>query len=241
MGLPDVNDDQTVLAGEYVLGTLDTSERREAEALMRQSDPFRREIWWWERQFSALGLRLKPVTPRPVVWMSVLSRIHAAEPSRKRPSFVATWAAVATAASVALAITLVQQLNRETPAPQLVTKRVEVPVAAVSYVALLQMPKSTMQWTVSATPDRAQLSVRVVGEPPSAITGHDAELWLITDAGPVSLGVIPKSGEVRRRLPQGLTFSAGRVLAVSLEPPGGSPTGHPTGPVVTTAPMVQAG
>jgi anti-sigma-K factor RskA len=36
------------------------------------------------------------------------------------------------------------------------------------------------------------------------------------------------------------TLEASSTLAVSLEPAGGSPTGAPTGPIVYTAPVVQA-
>ena len=53
--------------------------------------------------------------------------------------------------------------------------------------------------------------------------------------------VIPKSGEVHRAVAPGLTFASGATLAVSLEPKGGSPTGAPTGPVVTTATLLRAG
>jgi anti-sigma-K factor RskA len=42
-------------------------------------------------------------------------------------------------------------------------------------------------------------------------------------------------------VPGGLPFAAGATVAVSLEPAGGSPTGQPTGPVVTTATVLQAG
>jgi anti-sigma-K factor RskA len=62
------------------------------------------------------------------------------------------------------------------------------------------------------------------------------ELWLIPtgDARPRSLGLIQPGQPIRLDIPADL---AGRItpdatLAVSLEPPGGSPTGQPTGPVI---------
>ena len=63
------------------------------------------------------------------------------------------------------------------------------------------------------------------------------ELWLIPsgpDQRPHSLGLIQPGQPIRLTIPPDL---AGRVtpdatLAVSLEPPGGSPTGQPTGPVI---------
>lgn len=241
---PRTPEDRSVLAGEYVLGTLAADERREAEALRAGDESFRREVWWWERRFAALGLRLEPLAPRPIVWLRLSRRMQAGEPVVLRPArsgLVAAWAWLATAASVALAIALGMLLRQPPPAPQIVTQRVEVPVPATSYVALLQMPQSKLQWAVSVTPERAQLNVRAEGELPENLTGRDPELWLITDHGPVSLGVMPKRGEVQRALPAGLSFAPGKALAVSLEPPGGSPTGQPTGPVVTTAAVLKAG
>jgi anti-sigma-K factor RskA len=52
---------------------------------------------------------------------------------------------------------------------------------------------------------------------------------------PRSLGLISAQGVTvlpRERLPKALLEGATEALAVSVEPPGGSPTGTPTGPVV---------
>jgi len=54
------------------------------------------------------------------------------------------------------------------------------------------------------------------------------------DNPPQSLGLLPANGAIRLTIPDDLQAlaSANSVFAVSLEPPGGSPTGLPTGPVV---------
>ena len=63
------------------------------------------------------------------------------------------------------------------------------------------------------------------------------ELWLILPKQrPRSLGLIQPGQPIRLTIPPDL---AGRLtpdaaLAVSLEPPGGSPTGQPTGPVIAS-------
>lgn len=233
--------ERSAQAGEYVLGTLDAEERRAFEQSAAADPALRREQYGWEARLAALALRLRPVAPRPIVWLEVLQRLGApAAAPRSRPArFVTAWASLATAASLVLAFGLYREATR--PPPPAIVERVEVPVPAETFVALLQMPQSTMHWTVSVMPGRNQLAVRAGGEPPAAAKDFDAELWLITDAGPVSLGVIPKAGEVHRALPQGLAFASGRTVAVSLEPQGGSPTGQPTGPVVTTASVLLAG
>ncbi|HLQ20108.1 MAG TPA: anti-sigma factor, partial [Tabrizicola sp.] len=71
---------------------------------------------------------------------------------------------------------------------------------------------------------------RVSGVP--AVAGQVHELWVIAPgAAPVSLGLLQDR-------PLTVTYPvppAGFVLAVSIEPEGGSPTGAPTGPVILTA------
>jgi anti-sigma-K factor RskA len=61
------------------------------------------------------------------------------------------------------------------------------------------------------------------------------ELWLIAPGGkPRSLGLIEAGRAIHINLPADLIghVAADTTLAVSLEPPGGSPTGQPTGPVI---------
>jgi anti-sigma-K factor RskA len=50
----------------------------------------------------------------------------------------------------------------------------------------------------------------------------------------VSLGLMPKSGRITLELndTQRMALSRSRKIAISLEPPGGSPTGAPTGEVL---------
>jgi anti-sigma-K factor RskA len=64
------------------------------------------------------------------------------------------------------------------------------------------------------------------------------ELWIIPagQSRPRSLGLIQSGEPIRLDLPPDLAgaATAGATLAVSLEPPGGSPTGQPTGPVIAS-------
>jgi anti-sigma-K factor RskA len=61
------------------------------------------------------------------------------------------------------------------------------------------------------------------------------ELWLIPPGEkPHSLGLIDPDRPVTISVPASLLpkVNSEAILAVSLEPPGGSPTGQPTGPVI---------
>lgn len=228
--------ERSLVAGEYVLGTLDAAARREIEAA--NDAGMLREIRAWERHLAPLALKLAPVTPRPVVWLVLLHATGAAQPrtSTPPPRLLQAWAALATAASMLLGFGLYRELTAPPPAPVVVTEQ----VAAASLVAAIDVPRAGVPWTVAIVPARNEITLNTTGIADPARDG-DAELWLIADGMPVSLGLFPKAAvSVRRALPRGVTFAAGATLAVSLEPKGGSPTGAPTGPVVTTATLLQA-
>jgi anti-sigma-K factor RskA len=88
-----------------------------------------------------------------------------------------------------------------------------------------------------ATIDPARGSIAIVPAAFSADATRVPELWLIpADGKPRPLGLLSPDHAVTLALPAQLAGQARRnaVLAVSLEPPGGSPTGLPTGPVIGT-------
>jgi anti-sigma-K factor RskA len=59
---------------------------------------------------------------------------------------------------------------------------------------------------------------------------HAFQLWAIADGKPRPLGLLtPEPG--RPLMVQAALVPPGGVLAISVEPSGGSPTGLPTGPV----------
>jgi anti-sigma-K factor RskA len=77
--------------------------------------------------------------------------------------------------------------------------------------------------------------------------GKAHELWIlpapdVNNGNPVSLGLLPTSGEQKLTLTaaQRAALAGAKQLAVSLEPAGGSPTGLPTGPVLHVAPLKTA-
>ena len=72
---------------------------------------------------------------------------------------------------------------------------------------------------------------------------HAHELWVIPPGGkPRSLGTMGTSKQMHMRLADALAqlLQQGATIAISVEPPGGSPTGAPTGPVVVAGSLKQA-
>ena len=103
------------------------------------------------------------------------------------------------------------------------------PSAPREYVAILQKDAASPAFEVTVDLDRQELSVRPVAA--HAPPGRDYELWIIDPSlgAPRSLGVIGdgRRGKTLGGLDPAVVQSA--TYAVTEEPPGGSPTGKPSG------------
>jgi anti-sigma-K factor RskA len=244
---------RSMLAAEYVLGTLRGRARQRFERLLRSDASLNKDVAYWERRFAALLTGIKPVPPRDIVWAEIDAVINASKVARLPPprnralplgslGFWRNWAAAASVASIALGYGLWLEMSQP---PQVIerlqTVRVEVPVLQpMPYVAMLQ-PAAPAQWMVMVMPDRRTMKVASSGAYPMDAGKHGLQLWCLDDAGqPHSMGMVPANGVVELPMPDDMTSMPQKpVMAVSLEPKGGSPTGLPTGPVVTTAPLLQ--
>jgi anti-sigma-K factor RskA len=101
-------------------------------------------------------------------------------------------------------------------------------------VSSIRQDNGVTDWTATMDLDRKQIVV-VPASIPAVPNGRSTQLWLIpAGKAPISVGVfvpdhaavLPLSAQLLAQL--GPTAS----LAVSYEPPGGSPTGQPTGMVI---------
>ncbi|WP_293370565.1 anti-sigma factor [Nevskia sp.] len=249
-----------MLAAEYVLGTLRGGARRRFERLARGDIAIRSEIRFWESRLAGLAAGMEPKSPPPSVWFSLQHRIETSTPvvtPMRRPvpppqpvrkadvsAPASPWrivAGLATAAAVVVAVLIGTRvpLPGQPAAPVVAAAPVVTPAAVPPiYVSLLQLPESNMQWTLAVRPMADEVTAVASGAYPK-LGEHSLELWLITDAGAVSLGLLPTAGEGKLKLPSGVS-GAQLTLAVSLEPVGGSPTGQPTGPVLTSGPAIKA-
>lgn len=62
------DDDKDALAAEYVLGTLSSDERDQAEAMLAIDPGFEAAVRQWERRLGELNVMVEAVEPRPQVW-----------------------------------------------------------------------------------------------------------------------------------------------------------------------------
>ena len=218
------------LAADYVSGTLRGAARRRFEALLPAHATLRAATRDWQDRLMPLTASVVPQQPSPQVWQRILERIGGAAPIAPTtpPAPVRWWAqlafwrgfaALASVAALSLAVLLVSP--SPTPAPVLVLLSPAAPgeggtavpgfVASISGDGRAMVTKPLVN--VSLQADRA------------------LELWAVPAAGaPRSLGLISASGATVLKRDQVLKNAA--ALAVSLEPPGGSPIGAPTGPIL---------
>ena len=72
-------DEQNLKASEYVLVTMETSERYEFEVEMGKEPALRDLVETWERNFAPLLTSVPEATPSPDTWPQIEHRIDAAE------------------------------------------------------------------------------------------------------------------------------------------------------------------
>jgi anti-sigma-K factor RskA len=216
------------LASEYVLGTLRGAARRRFERWQSAEWHVASRVHTWESRLIPLALGLPPLAPSPGVWTRIEERIRSADapPATRR--------AAARPALRALAAGL---LMCAVIAGGYVAWRMTQPLP-LQTVATIKAEQGPILWSIELDAHRERL--RAVALAAAATRpGHSFELWALPPGkgAPVSLGVLPGAGQLERTLSdaqrQALAIAA--QVAVSLEPPGGSPTGAPTGPVLYVA------
>ena len=175
-------DERELRAAEYVLGTLSGPDRTAFEAELATEAAAREAVRRWEARLMPLAIALKPTEVDPSVWQALSDRIADDTVTVLRPRaapLLKAWAALATAASVAMAALLVLRPEPPTPEPIIQVRTVEKPVVQTVYVAYLKMAEADMHWTVSAVPESGQLKVTAGGTPPAGAAGKSPELSLI--------------------------------------------------------------
>jgi anti-sigma-K factor RskA len=217
----DVPDDE-LLAAEFVLGVLEGTERAAAQRLLERDANFARMVAAWEERLTPWAAEIADVTPPPQVWERIAASLPAAPQSAGWWQSLAFWRGLSLATG-ALAAACIGALVYLGNAPQ------KAPLVA-------SIDGGGHRHFV-ATIDTRSGSVAVQPAAYSADATREPELWLIpADGKPRPLGMLRADRAVTITIPADLLQYAvsNAVLAVSLEPPGGSPTGAPTGPVIAT-------
>jgi anti-sigma-K factor RskA len=217
------DEDDTPLAAEFVLGLLSAQERRDLERRLTREPALAAEVEFWEQRLGVLASEVKSVAPPQQVW----ARIDAAVGGDDRTaSHSGIWnnllfwryAAIGSAAIAAASLAALAYVGRSADQPLIA--KLDVSGGQAGFVAAI---------------DTGHTGLTII---PASVTNFNQrvlELWLIAPGDkPRSLGLIDPNRPIHIKLPSDLVqrVAADATLAVSLEPPGGSPTSLPTGPVI---------
>ncbi len=224
---PAFEEQDELLAAEYVLGTLPGAERARVRQRAEVDGAFAALIRTWEARLAPLNDSYDDA-PAPDLLPQIEARLFAdldAAPSQpaRRGWFGLGWigAGAISAVLAAVAVFFVLTFTPPGPAPAILQAELSTEDADLRFAA--RFDSSTGLLEIS----------RAAGD--AAPTGQDYELWAIDAEGvPRSLGLL------RAPLEQVQTaLVAGITLAVSLEPEGGSPEPAPTGPVLAVAALAE--
>jgi anti-sigma-K factor RskA len=220
------------IAAEYALGVLGAHERRAVEQRIAREPAFAREVAFWEERLGGLAQGIGPVTPPADAWARIeagLDRASNANSASGLWQSLAFWRGLALGTSALAAACLAALIYVGSLAPP-----------SGPLLARLDSEGGEVGFVAAANP--ADRSLAIV--PAALLDGGPAptsfELWVIPPGGtPHSLGLVDPSKAVRVVVPPELWphVSADSVLAITVEPPGGSPTGKPTGPVIANGPL----
>ncbi len=230
-------EDLDILAAEFVMGTAEGAELQRAEALMLRDTDFQAAVQRWRTRFNALDETATPLTPSEGLWETIASHIALAQPGAEAPAraalakppgfFARLWDSasfwrysglMATCAALVLAVALTAILQRPSPSPV--------------YVAVLNTSDGRAAAVVNAFADG---TVELVPLERIAVPeGRIIEVWTLQNRtqGPVSIGRMDQTRRLTLNLRDLERPDANHLFELTLEPPGGSPTGKPTGPVL---------
>ncbi|MGL4240047.1 MAG: anti-sigma factor [Beijerinckiaceae bacterium] len=221
------------LAIDYALGLAEGAALERAERLEATDAVFRALVEDWRRQLAALD---ETAPERPVAgdgWrrLELALDAPATAPARvdsKPEGLLASlwrsigfWRPAAMAAAFA-AIVLAVGLARHIAAGP------DKPV----YVAVLQTGDGRAAAVVNAYADGTVnlVPLEQIGVP----EGRILEVWTLQsrEQGPVSIGRMDRARTLKLDLARLRRPDAGHLFEITVEPPGGSPTGRPTGPIL---------
>jgi anti-sigma-K factor RskA len=224
------------LAIDYVLGMAEGQDHERALRLVASDALFKALVMSWREKLGEID-RTAPASPGgDLTWDRLEQVIDAKTPAPvitaraievAEPRFgwlwqsLGFWRPTAIAAGCAV-LALGGGLIREWSKPP------QQPI----YVAVLQTEQGRASAVVNAFADGTVtlVPIETIGVP----EGRILEVWTLQtrERGPVSVGRMDRARTLKLNLGDLRRPDAGHLFEITVEPPGGSPTGRPTGPVL---------
>ena len=226
--------DIDALASAYVLGTLSARRRHEVQQRLPNDAMLRTAVDAWETRLLPLTALVEPVEPTAALWSRIENSLvptATASPSKRTArtsiwqqwwSSVGFWRAVAATGFVAASVVaLLPSTGWYAP-------------AAPQYMVVLVAPDGNAPAWVAQTSGRNTLRLIPLGS--TAVPEQRAlQFWTKADDwnAPVSLGLVQPGQPLDVKLDQLPPLVPNQLFEITLEPYNGSPTGRPTGPILS--------
>jgi anti-sigma-K factor RskA len=230
-----ITPDDDLSAAEFALGSLDEAERAALAARRQREADLDEAIIAWERRLAPLAEAIPPIDAPRDFFADIERRLDSAAGAEdvvdltRRLSRWRAAAIAATSIAAALAIGIGLRENMRVATPH-------------EFVAVLQKSADAPAFIVTVNIDSRSLTVRPVAAPPQPDKAY--ELWII-DAklgAPRSLGVLDqKSATAPSLSAYDPAVVENATYAVTIEPPGGSPNGKPSGDPVFVGKLIPTG
>lgn len=225
-------------AAEYVLGTLPAGARERFAERMGRDAHAREAVRFWQERLSPLNDSAAAETPRLDVWSAIehATREHDSRGTRgdlvnvvQLRRRLAIWRGAALAAgALAAAVAGVAVLDPFSAPPGPVGGR---------YVAVVD--SGGREPALIAEVDTATGIIRIRSLAAETPAGHSLELWHVAEGHePRSLGILQAGLDAQTIQDVATSGPVNGVIAVTVEPEGGSPSGAPTGPVVYSGKLI---
>jgi anti-sigma-K factor RskA len=215
--------DNTTLAGEYVLGTLQGEERVEFESQLQSDIRLQEEVDAWQQRLAPMLEGIEPVSPPDAVWHAVESRLIDQQQPAQPTSPTSLWDSLSFWRNLGMvAATLVLAFA--------VTLMTSQPETGMNNVLVVMNDQDRTGWVVSAKADYGFVNVNAV-EPTQLPAGKACQLWMEDQHGNLHpVGVLPHDGRHEMRLP--MMPKSKHVFKVSVEEMDDMPTEKPRGEIV---------
>lgn len=229
--------DKEQRAAEYVLGTLPATERSAVQQQRLADAELDALINAWEDRLSPLLEQLSEAEPRAAVLDAIQAELDALTPTPTLPATTARqqsslladlerrvrrwqWGTAAGFAAAMLSLMLWFGQSPVPPEP---------------FVAVFQQDDQQPAFLMSVDMATRELKVQAISA--TGVPGRTYQLWIKADPlgpTPQSLGLVDSIQQPTRKQlsqfdPELLKHA---TFGISVEPPGGSPTGQPTGPAI---------
>lgn len=239
-------DERFVRAGELSLGVLEGEALAAARREQLADGEFAEAVEWWDLRIGLLAEEVDAAASRAEIWQGIERRlfdraeeggpavIPASLPRRPAGWSVALAVGGAGLAAAALALFLATPQTGS-----VITDRGAAPAQAGPQL-VAQISDDSGALSLASVIDRQgdRLALKVRGFQPGP--EESPELWVVPEGGnPVSLGLIPASGEFERPLTQDERelLVEGALLAVTIERRVGAPHDAPTTPILVAGPL----